>query len=75
MIKKGSKYVGLWFKGHKHGHGELIHKNHKLVSKFKEGHVCLKLFIISFKFNSILMNIFLSQKETVNMCLTSELNN
>ena len=35
----GTKYVGLWYKGHKHGHGELIHINHKFVGKFKEGHV------------------------------------
>lgn len=34
----GSKYVGLWSKGHKQGHGELIHLNHKFVGKFKEGH-------------------------------------
>ncbi len=35
----GSKYVGLWRKGKMTGHGEIIHLNHKLVSKFKENHV------------------------------------
>jgi len=34
----GSKYVGLWRKGKMTGHGEIIHLNHKLVSKFKENH-------------------------------------
>lgn len=36
---KGSKYVGLWRKGKMYGHGEIIHKNHKLVGKFKENYV------------------------------------
>ena len=36
---EGSKYVGLWRKGKMTGHGEIIHLNHKLVSKFKENHV------------------------------------
>ena len=35
----GSKYVGLWRKGKMTGHGEIIHKNHKFVGKFKENYV------------------------------------
>ena len=35
----GSKYVGLWRKGKMTGHGEIIHKNHKFVGKFKENFV------------------------------------
>lgn len=34
----GSKYVGLWRKGKMTGHGEIIHKNHKYVGKFKENY-------------------------------------
>lgn len=34
----GSKYVGLWRKGKMTGHGEVIHKNHKFVGKFKENY-------------------------------------
>ena len=36
---QGSKYVGLWRKGKMTGHGEIIHKNHKFVGKFKENYV------------------------------------
>ena len=42
----GSKYVGLWRKGKMTGHGEIIHKNHKFVGKFKDNYV-----IINFKNN------------------------
>jgi len=42
----GSKYVGLWRKGKMTGHGEIIHLNHKLVSKFKENHVFLLFFVV-----------------------------
>lgn len=42
----GSKYVGLWKKGKMTGHGEIIHKNHKYVGKFKDNYVILNNFYL-----------------------------
>ncbi len=50
FIFLGSKYVGLWRKGKMTGHGEIIHFNHKLVSKFKENHVIFILILDIFEY-------------------------
>ena len=39
FAETGTKYVGLWRKGKMTGHGEVIHKNHKFVGKFKDNYV------------------------------------
>jgi hypothetical protein len=55
IVCTGSKYVGLWRKGKMTGHGEIIHLNHKLVSKFKENHV--NHYFVVLKFSDLIRKL------------------
>lgn len=70
----GSKYVGLWRKGKMTGHGEIIHKNHKFVGKFKDNYVKIILYPLDPILNIKHFINLLSQKEKVSMCSILELN-
>lgn len=39
--------MGIWKEGKREGHGELVHKNHRFVGKFKEDKVDSKVVIFN----------------------------